>query len=245
MIGGYCSLLTAKRTNIYRWVVVDAISKFYLSFRKNSILSQKILHVINLDSNQPVDPYHNPELQQQVLRNREERVLSMVRQAKRYFIGLQFWEGDLTDNVFRAKNVARIFKKIVAYAKEERLPHITIAEDDLIFTSKKSWQYYLDNWPDDFDLYLGGIYAGRLDGNRIIDRYNGHTLITVHERFYDVFLRDDPNEHHLDSSLGNLSSQYKFIVTIPFVVKQMGGYSENKKRVIDLSGYEKDWAYLT
>lgn len=207
-------------------------------------MSQKILHVINLDTQQPVDPYHNPELQQQVLRNREERVLSLVRQAKKHFIALQFWEGDLTDNVFRASNVARAFKKIVSYAKEERLPYITIAEDDIVFTSRESWKYYLDNWPDDFDMYLGGIYAGRLDGNRIIDGYSGHTLVTIHERFYDVFLRDDPSELHLDRSLGKLCSQYKFIVTIPFVVKQLGGYSENKKKVQTYEMYEKDWEYL-
>lgn len=204
-----------------------------------------MLHVINLDTNQPVEQCHNPELQQRAIRRREERVLSVVRQAKRYFIPVQFWEGDLTDNVFRAKNVANVFKKIVAYAKENRLPFVTIAEDDLVFTSKRSWQYYLDNWPDDFDLYLGGVYAGRIDGNRIIDGYSGNTLVTVHERFYDVFLKDDPTEFHQDRAMGKLCSQYKFIVTVPFVVKQMGGYSENKKQELTYEMYEKDWVYLT
>ena len=207
-------------------------------------MSQRILHVINLDTNQPVEQCHNPDLQQRALRKREERLISIVRQAKRYSFPVHFWEGDLTDNVFRAKNVARMFKKIVAYAKEERLPFITIAEDDMVFTSKKSWQYYLDNWPDDFDLYLGGIYAGRLDGNRIVDGYSGNTLVTVHERFYDVFLKDDPTEFHQDRAMGKLCSQYKFIVTIPFVVKQMGGYSENKKQELTYEMYEKDWTYL-
>ncbi len=129
------------------------------------------------------------------------------------------------------------------YAKDERLPFVMIAEDDLVFTSVNSWSYYLQNIPDDYDLYLGGIYAGRLDGNKIIDGYSGHTLITVHERFYDFFLSVDSNDH-LDRALGKFCAEKKYIVCLPFVCKQLGGYSENKKRVQEFSMYEQNWKYL-
>lgn len=203
------------------------------------------LHVISLDPNQPVDKYASPDKAKQIIRYREERILSIVRQAKIQGFALAIQEGDLTDEVFRCKNISRAFKKIVQYAKEERLASVTIAEDDVLFTSTNSWRYYLENIPDDYDLYLGGIYAGRLDGNRIVDGYSGNTLVTVHERFYDFFLQVDPDDH-LDRALGKFCAEKKYIVSLPFVCKQIGGYSENKKKFIttEYSMYEQDWEYL-
>lgn len=209
-----------------------------------------ILHVINIGTHQPVDPYASPDRRTLILRNREERILSVVKQSKDHGIILKIWEGDLADQVFPAKNISRAFKKIVQYAKEERLPSVTIAEDDFVLTSPLSWQYYLENTPDDYDLYLGGLYNGELQGNRICGGYSGHTLITVHERFYDEFLSAKNEEStgpdcHLDVWLGqNYSKEKKFIVCLPFVVKQLGGYSENKKAVMNYSMYEEPWSYL-
>lgn len=123
------------------------------------------------------------------------------------------------------------------------MPFVTIAEDDAVFTSPNAWRYYNGNIPEDYDLYLGGIYAGRLNENRIVDGYSGHTLITVHERFYDFFLSVDDN-NHLDRALGLFCAEKKYFVCLPFVVRQLGGYSENKKRVQEYSMYEKDWVFL-
>jgi len=209
-----------------------------------------ILNVINIDPSQPCDKYANPELKKQIIRNREERILSIVQQSKQHGFAVRFWEGDLTDEVFPCKNISRSFKKIVQYAKEERLPMITIGEDDLHFTSPNSWKYYIENIPEDFDLYLGGIYAGELHGNRIVNGYSGHTLLTVHERAYDFFLSADEDPlgfamGHIDRWCGKFCKEKKFIVALPFVIKQMGGYSENKKRVQDYSIYEEAWTYLT
>jgi hypothetical protein len=209
-----------------------------------------ILNVINLDPAQPVDQYANPDLQKRIIRNREERGLSILKQSKDHCFAVRFWEGDTTDQVFPCKNISRAFKKIVQHAKEERLPFISIAEDDIVFTSPKSWQYYLDNMPSEFDIYYGGIYAGELDNNRIVRGYSGHTLITVHENFYDHFLSANNEEisgpeSHLDVWLGqNYCRSKKFIVCLPFVCKQLHGYSENKKRTMDYSVYEDSWAYL-
>lgn len=206
-------------------------------------MKEEILHIINLSPDNLVDQYANQDLQKVIRRNREERILSIVRQAKQHGFCIRVWEGVTTDRIFPCRNISQAFKKIVQHAKEERLPFVRIAEDDMALTSKNSWRHYIDNTPDDYDLYLGGIYAGRLDGNRILDQYSGHTLITVHERFYDFFLGADESKQ-LDNFLGRYAHEKKYIVTLPFVVKQMTGYSENKKIIPDYSMHEKDWEYL-
>lgn len=203
----------------------------------------EILHVINLDTENKIDKYASADIKKLIIRNREERMLSIVRQAKYYSFAIRAWEGITDDEVFPCRNISRSFKRIIQYAKEERLPFIRIAEDDMKLTSKNSWSHYIQNTPDDYDIYLGGIYAGRLDGNRIIDQYSGHTLITVHERFYDFFLSAD-EDHQIDNWLGRYAMEKKYFVTQPFVVKQMKGYSENKKMIPDYSMHESGWTYL-
>ncbi len=204
-----------------------------------------VINVIHLDPEQPIDPYASPELKEKIKQCRNERALSIVKQSKTQGFSVRFWQGDTDDKVFPCKNINRAFKKIVQYAKEERLPTVTIGEDDLKFTASGAWEFYLKNMPKDFDIYLSGIYAGRLDGNRIIDGYSGNTLVTVHERFYDFFLSADPDDH-LDRALGRFASEKKYIVSLPFVCRQLTGYSENKKRFItdEYTMYEKDWEYL-
>lgn len=209
------------------------------------------IHVINLSPDQQVDIYHSPELKQFVRSHREQRALSVVEQSKKYRFAVRFWPGIVGEkDVFRSVNVMQAFKRIVHYAKENRLPTVTIMEDDGVFTSARSWQYYNDNIPDDFDLYLGGVYQATIKENRIVNGYSGNTLITVHERFYDFFLsaNEDPLSTymaHLDKWLGGHCNEKKYIVCQPFVVKQLGGYSDNQRRRIEYSMYEQDFEYLT
>lgn len=211
----------------------------------------QIVHVINLSPSQQIDNYHSPELKLFVQRHREERALSIVQQSKKHGFAVRFWHGIVGDNdVFRSLNIMRAFKKIVQYAKEERLPTVTIMEDDGVFTSDGAWKYYNDNIPDEYDLYLGGVYQATIKDNRIVNGYSGNTLITVHERFYDFFLsaNEDPLSTfmgHLDKWLGGHCNEKKYIVCKPFVVKQLGGYSDNQRRRIEYSMYEQDFEYLT
>ncbi len=207
------------------------------------------IHVINLSPDQQIDNYHSPELKQFVRSHREQRALSVVEQSKRFGFAVKFWAGIVGDNdVFRSVNVMRAFKKIVQYAKEERLPIVTIMEDDGIFTSDGAWQYYNKNLPSDFDLYSGGIYAGQIIDNRIVNGFSGNTLITVNESLYDFFLsaNEDPlSTHmgHMDRFLGEHCDKKKYFVCLPFVIRQMGGYSDNQRRKIEYSMYEEKWEY--
>ena len=200
------------------------------------------INVINLSPHQQIDNYHSPELKLFVARHREERALSIVEQSKRFGFAVRFWSGIVGDtgknDVFRSPNIMRAFKKIVQYAKEERLASCTIMEDDGVFTSDGAWKYYNDNIPDDYDLYLGGVYQAEIKDGRIVNGYSGNTLITVHERFYDFFLSADedplhPFMGHLDKWLGCFCDKKKYIVCEPHVIKQIGVYSDNHRRKLN------------
>ena len=65
-------------------------------------------------------------------------------------------------------------------------------EDDVYFPAQDGFEYFLKNKPDDFDIYLGGIYLGsdkvKEMNQRIRHRFSGLHCYIVHERFYDTFL---------------------------------------------------------
>lgn len=209
-----------------------------------------VINVINLSPDHFIDPYANPELKKDIARWRQENVLSIAAQSKSQGFSCRFWEGNTDETVFRSGNISRAFKQIVRDAKKNDLPMCCIGEDDLFFTASGAWRYYLDNMPDDFDLYLGGIYAGQLEGNRIINGYSGHTLVTVKSQFYDFFLsaNEDPKglgHGHLDRVLGNFCFEKKYFVTIPFVVRQTANYSDNHRRIPNYAAYEESWEYYS
>lgn len=209
----------------------------------------EIINVINLDTSQPVDPYANPELQRQILRIREERALSMVRQSKIHGFAVRFWEG-VTVSKLSGTNICKAMKLIVRYAKEMNDEMVTIAEDDCAFTQHWGWKYYLEKMPEEFDIYSGGIYHGEVRKDetgmhRIYNGFSGMTLFTVHRNFYDTFLRADETKH-IDKWLGESAFQNRYYLCHPFVTKQLTpGYSENlRRRVESYAAYEEMWEYL-
>ena len=102
--------------------------------------------------------------------------------------------------------VSKAHRNIVKkyYDSEE----ITIFEDDIVFTSKKSWKKYWkwkEELPEDWDVYLGGYYTftKRLDVTENLDRiggfFTGLHWYTIRKPFYDRFL-----EHSAKSSEKNI-----------------------------------------
>lgn len=201
----------------------------------------EVIHVINLSKDQPLGTYTTGK-EQIIIQNRIDRALSIVEQSKKFGFAVRFWPGNYDDVAKRATNICRAFKQIVLFAKQEKLRTITLAEDDMILTSKNAWHYYQTQMPKDFDLYLGGIYHGQLFENRVVNGYSGNTLVTVHERFYDFFLKAD-EKFDLDNYLGNFAFEKRYIVCLPFVVKQIGGWSDHKKKINPLEMWEQDWKY--
>jgi hypothetical protein len=116
-------------------------------------------------------------------------------------------------------------KQIVRWAKEQGLPEVLIGEDDLKFTDKGAFDYFISNKPLDYDLYLCGIFCGQINDNNLTKEFTGMTLYFVNERFYDTYLSLDPNKH-IDAALANNG---KYVVSNPFVAVQYNGFSDNTK----------------
>lgn len=136
----------------------------------------------------------------------------------------QLWDAVHDVNSVEA-GINKAHKQIVKWAKEEGLKEVYIFEDDIKFLGKGAWQYYLKNKPKKFDLYLGGIYLGKIE-NGITEKFTALHCYCVHEKFYDIFLNTD-SDVHLDGALQGLG---KYYVCEPFICIQHNGYSQNSKR---------------
>lgn len=162
------------------------------------------------------------------LEKREDRLLSISKQAKYQGFALKIWQGEEGDIPY--KNINKAFRKIVQFAKDNNLPFCIIMEDDCVFHSFQSFDYFMKNMPEKYDLFLGMIYSGTVDENhRIINGYSGNTLICIHSQFYDTFLSAPPDVHY-DRWCGLQAFKRLYYVCHPFVCKQMTGYSDNRRQ---------------
>jgi hypothetical protein len=104
-----------------------------------------------------------------------------------------------------------------------------IAEDDVKFTAKVAFDYFKKNEPDDYDLYLGGIYYGKIEEDNSVSDFAVAMLYMIKENFYDTFLSVN-EERDIDRSL---SIKGKFIVCKRFAAIQHEGFSDNKKAYVN------------
>lgn len=162
------------------------------------------------------------------LPTRPERRKAVIRQMEMEKCDYVFWDG-VTGNTPKV-NIQKAHKGIVQWAKENNLTECCIAEDDLKWCGTGAWKYFIDNKPNDYDLYLSGYYGGRPDKNNIIKNFSGLTLYFIHSRFYDKFLSADET-FHLDSAMGILGGKY--VVCPQFVCIQSPGHSDNVRKYVD------------
>lgn len=133
----------------------------------------------------------------------------------------ELWDGIYLPSIKASINAAH--KQIVRYAQLAGWDEVCIAEDDLIFSSPNSWEYFLEHKPKDFDLYLSMVYLGTPDENNEVKDFTGLTMYIVKSKFYEKFL-SVPDDDHLDRLLAGLG---KYVVCQPFVAKQSNGFSSN------------------
>ena len=157
---------------------------------------------------------------------RIDRWQTLQHEIEKHHLTVNYWPA-IMDSMISFRGVARAHKSIVRWAKENNLPEVLIAEDDFKLLGKGAFEYYLNNKPADYDLYLGGIFGGEIKDN-IVPDFAGLSFYMVHSRFYDAFLA--ANEmNNFDRSLANLG---KYVVCNPIIVSQYGGYSDNKKEYV-------------
>lgn len=179
-----------------------------------------ILNVIHLDS-------------------RFDRLQSLHEEVAEQKISMRLWDG-ITRNKLAIRNINEAHKQIVYEAKRDKWPYAIIAEDDIKFSAKGAWSYFLSQKPIIFDLYCGLIYAGEVDHNNKVIGDKGMsgtcTLYIIHERFYDFFLSTD-NTKSLDRELGRFANINEYYICNPMVCYQSGGYSDNFKRNMSYDEY--------
>jgi len=172
------------------------------------------------------------------LSSREDRLLSVSKQAKQQKFAIKFWEGIQEKNVMPFKSVSKAHKQIVKDAKDNNYESVTICEDDIKFSCPNAFDYYISKMPEQYDLFLGMVYSAEINEGRIMNGFSGLTLYTVHNRFYDEFLAANPNDH-LDRYLGNTAYKNKYYVCEPFVCYQSGGMSDNLRIKMDYKVYHE------
>lgn len=166
------------------------------------------------------------------LARREDRLQQLLRQLAWNRVPNVIWDGiDDPNNVKQA--ITRGHKKIIQYAKDNKLPFINIAEDDIIFTHKDSYKYFNEQVPEDYDLFFGLFYQAEInEERRILNGMSGVlTLFRVNERFYDFFL-GMPDDVYTDRYLGLTAFEHKYYVVPEFCCFQSGGWSDNLRQVM-------------
>jgi len=181
----------------------------------------EIIHIIHL-VNDPKYPH------------REEREKSVIEQMEMEGCRYRFWPGIIEKP--KKAGINKAHRQIVQWTKDNNLPNVFIAEDDLKWYGKGAWKYFLDNMPDDYDLYLSSYYSGRADENNIIQSFSGLTLYSVKNSYYDTYL-STPDNGHIDTALSMAGG--KFVVSPKFVTYQMPSFSEQRGRFADDSNRHK------
>jgi hypothetical protein len=121
------------------------------------------------------------------------------------------------------ESINRAHKQIVEFAMLSQWKWVAIAEDDIKFTHPNGWNYFLSKIPEDFDIYLGGIYLGDIREDNSLDNFHGLHLYVVAQRYYETFLAV-PGKEHIDRAQAGLG---RFVVCNPFAAIQYEGYSNN------------------
>lgn len=167
------------------------------------------------------------------LSDRLDRKKSLKKElTEQCILDYKIW-GGIIDLKNPARGISKAHKQIVKYARNNSFKEILIAEDDLKFTSKGAFNFFLQNKPKDFDIYLAGIYFGELNTDSTVKDFSGLTCYIINQRFFDIFL-SMPEDENLDRSLKNKG---KFVVCNPFTVIQYNGFSDNVKRDCNYDSY--------
>lgn len=175
------------------------------------------------------------------LHHREDRLLSISKQAKEQGFALRIWEGVQGDITF--KNINAAYRKIIKDAVTNGYPYTIIAEDDCLFSCPGAFQYYMDKRPKQFDIWLGMIYSGEVRNGRLLNGYSGNTLITIAQDFYYYWL-SMPDDVHPDRWIGQHAYERRYFVCNPYVAKQANGYSDNKREKCNYDVYTAGMAFL-
>ncbi len=161
---------------------------------------------------------------------RPEKYDSFLEQLRIQNIGhYKIWNCIVMNDVVKSINASH--KMIVEDAKKQGLLFVVIAEDDILFTSDNSWQWFLSNIPPVYDLYTAGNYLpieNKKRGAVRVDCVVGFHLYIVHSRYYDTFLATKDDDH-----IDTAQKSKLMYCCYPFAAIQRAGWSANNKAICD------------
>lgn len=157
---------------------------------------------------------------------RTDRWELFLREAMEQEFEFKKWDA-CKENAKPITNISRCHKKIIQFAKDNNLEEICVAEDDVHFTAKGAWQYFLNNKPNDFDLYLSSIHGGGISSQNQTNSFSSLLCYIIHNRFYNTFLEANESED-IDRAM---NGKGKFVVVNPFATIQAETFSDNTKRI--------------
>lgn len=165
------------------------------------------------------------------LERRIDRKVSLLHHLHSMNIPYQLWKAHEDPHQLTYYSVTASHKAIVEDAKREGRKYVVVGEDDMRFSHPDAYKYFIENMPEDFDLYLGMIYCGQFgeEPNRIINSFVGMQFYSVHERFFDEFL-SCPADRHIDMWLSESCHLFKYYTPEYFVAYGEAGWSDNFKR---------------
>jgi hypothetical protein len=161
----------------------------------------------------------------------EGRYNSFMKElAEQNITDFKIWDG-IYDGANRRRGINKAHKQIVADAKRNGLSEVCICEDDIVFLGKGAFDYFIQNKPAEYDLYLGGLSNLVRRKDDYITDFRGFTLYIVHESFYDRYLstKDDVD---IDGAMKDLG---KYYLCQKVVCTQKAGWSYHRKKVVDYS----------
>src|SRR5690349_13421661 len=109
------------------------------------------------------------------LPHRQDRRQSFMEQMAEQKAKYRVWNG-IVDEVLPFRGICHAHKQIVRGAKRQGLPYVIIMEDDCVFSVKGAFDYYIENMPKEFSLYLGMVYKSQLKDNRVSVGFCGLTF---------------------------------------------------------------------
>lgn len=116
------------------------------------------------------------------LQHREDRLDILQKELSDNNISdFKIWDG-IIDAANSITGISKAHKQIVEKVKHERLSDVLICEDDIRFTAKGAFEFFISNKPDSFDLYLGSIYDGILKRDNSVEDFSGLTILSCPEK---------------------------------------------------------------
>lgn len=155
------------------------------------------------------------------LPERQDRRDAIIPKLESEAILHEFVDGIKDPVTFRGCSNAH--KSVVRAAQERGDEMVAIAEDDIQLIAG-GFEYFLDNIPEEFDIYLGACSNGYPAEDGFVHDFRGLFCYIVHSRFYNRFL--SVNElSHIDTALSELTdTKYKLIDK--FICIHSDGYSD-------------------